>query len=110
MFRVGLAYARKQTRLKMTRMKEWSLSEYARGAVSTGSYQLRKQKMRLVAVVASKSNTSYDMRMAKPVWLGAEISTAMTILFIMAKSLWTENGCAVTRTVSTQNISNKKGQ
>jgi hypothetical protein len=34
----------------------------------------------------------------------------MTILFIMAKSLWTENGCAVTRTVSTQNISNKKGQ
>jgi hypothetical protein len=34
----------------------------------------------------------------------------MITQFIMARSLWTGNGYAVTRTVSTQNISNKKGQ
>ena len=94
----------------MTRMKVWRLSGYVRDVVSTASYQLRKPKTRLVAVVVSRSNTSYDTRMAKPVWLGAGILTAKIILFIMAKSLWTANGYAVTRTVSTQNISNKKGQ
>jgi hypothetical protein len=89
-------------------MKVWSLSEYARGAVSTGSYQLRKQKMRLVAVVASKSNMSYATPAEKLVWLGAVISIAMITLFTMAKSLWTGKGNAVIGTVSTQNTSNKR--
>ena len=91
-------------------MRVWSLSGYVRDAVLTANYQLRKPRMKLVAVVASKLNTSYGIPMAKPVWLGAEILTAMITQFIMARSLWTGNGYAVTRTVSTQNISNKKGQ
>jgi len=71
----------------MTRMRVWSPSGYVRDAVLTASYQRRKLKMRLVAVVASKSNTSYDTRMAKLVWLGVGILTATIILFIMGKSL-----------------------
>ena len=110
MFRVGLAYVAKQIGLKMTRMRVWSLSGYVRDAVLTASYQLRKQKMRLVAVVASKSNTSFATPTAKLVWLGAVILTAMITQFTMARSLWTGKGNAVTRTVSTQNTSNKKGQ
>ena len=94
----------------MIRMKVWRINGYVRDVVSTANYQPRKPKTKLVAVVVSRSNTSYDTRMAKPVWLGAETLTAMIIQFIMAKSLWAENGYAVTRTVSTQNISNKKGQ
>jgi len=73
------------------------------------SYRLREQKMRIVAVVASKSNMSFVIRMAKLVWRGAEILTATTILFIMGKFLWQGNGDAVIRTVSIQNTSNKRG-
>ena len=94
--------------LKMTRMKTWNLSGYVRGAVSTASYQLREQKMRLVAVVVSKSSMLFAMRMAKLAWRGAEILTAMTIQFIMARSLWLAKGYAVIGTVSTQNTSNKR--
>lgn len=96
--------------LEMARMKVWNLSEYARDVVLTASYRLRKLRMSLVAVVASKSNTSFGTRMVKRVWRGAEILTAMITLFIMGKSLWQENGDAVTGTVSTQNTSNKRGQ
>ena len=94
----------------MARMSVWNLSGYARDAVLTASYRLRKLKMRLVAVVALRSNTSYAMKMAKRVWRGAEILTAMTIQFIMGKFLWLGNGDAVTRTVSTPNTSNKRGK
>ena len=96
--------------LEMTRMKVWSLSGYALGAESIASYQLKKQRMKLVAGVASKLNTSYATEMARPVWLGAETSIATIIQPTMARSLWAGNGNAVTRTVSIQNISNKKGQ
>jgi len=71
----------------MTRMKVWSLSGYVYGAVSIVIYQLREQKTNLVAVVASKSNTLYAIRMAKLAWLGAGILTAMTTLFITERSL-----------------------
>ena len=94
----------------MARMKEWNLSGYVRGAVLTASYRLRELRMRLVAVVVSKSSMLYAMRMAKLAWRGAEILTAMTIQFIMGKSLWLENGDAVIGTVSTQNTSNKRGK
>ena len=94
----------------MTRMKVWSPSGYVRDAVLTASYQRRKLKMRLVAVVASKSSTSFATPTAKLVWLGAVILTAMITQSTTAKSLWTGKGNAVTRTVSTQNTSNKKGQ
>ena len=91
-------------------MRVWSLSGYARDAVSIVSYLQRKLKMRLVAVVASKSNTLYATPTAKLVWLGAVILIAMITQSTTAKSLWTGKGFAVTRTVSTQNTSNKKGQ
>lgn len=94
----------------MARMSVWNLSGYARDAELIVSYRLRKLKMRLVAVVASKSSTSFATKTAKRVWRGAEILTAMTIQFITGKSLWLENGDAVTRTVSTPNISNKRGK
>ena len=94
----------------MTRMSLWSLSGFVRDVVLTANCQLRKPTMKLVAVVASKLNTSYGIPMAKPVWLGAVILTAMITQFTMARSLWTGKGNAVTGTVSTQNTSNKKGQ
>ena len=83
----------------MTRMRVWSPSGYVRDVVLTASYQQRKPKMRLVAGVASKSNTLFVTRMVKRAWLGAVILTAKITLFITEKSLWTENGYAVTRTV-----------
>ena len=91
-------------------MRVWSLSGYVHGAVLIVNYQPRKLRMSLVAGVASKLNTLYVMRMVKRAWLGAVILTAKITPFITARSLWTVNGFAVTRTVSTQNISNKKGQ
>jgi hypothetical protein len=94
----------------MARMREWNLSGYVRGAVLTASYLRRKLKMRLVAVVVSKSSMLYAMRMAKLAWRGAEILTAMTIQFIMGKFLWLGKGDAVIGTVSTQNTSNKRGK
>ena len=92
----------------MARMSVWNLSGYVRDAELIVSYRLRKLKMRLVAVVVSRSNTSYAIKTAKRVWRGAEILTAMTIQFIMGKSLWLGNEDAVTRTVSIQNTSNKR--
>ena len=92
----------------MTRMRVWSLSGYVRDAVLTASYRRRKLKMRLVAVVALKSNTSFATPTAKLVWLGAVILTAMITQSTTARSLWTGKGNAVTRTVSTQNTSNKR--
>lgn len=94
----------------MARMKEWNLSGYVRGAVLTASYLRRELRMRLVAVVVSRSNMLSAMRMAKHVWRGAEILTEMIIQFIMGKSLWLGNGDAVIGTVSTQNTLSKRGK
>jgi hypothetical protein len=91
-------------------MRTWNLSGFARDAVSIVSYQLRKQKMRIVAVVALRSNTSFVIQMAKRVWRGVGILTAMTILFITGKSLWQAKDDAVTKTVSIQNTSTKRGK
>jgi hypothetical protein len=46
--------------------------------------------------------------MARLVWRGVEILTAMTIQFITGRSLWLAKGNAVIGTVSTQNTSNKR--
>jgi len=92
----------------MTRIKTWNLSGYVRGVVLTASYLRRKLKMRLVAVVVSKSSMLFVMKMAKLAWRGAETLTAMTIQFIMGKYLWLGKGSAVIWTVSTQNTSNKR--
>lgn len=92
----------------MARMSVWNLSGYARDAELIVSYRLRKLKMKLVAVVVSRSSMLSAMRMGKRVWRGAEILTAMTTQFIMGKFLWLGNGDAVTRTVSTLNTSNKR--
>ena len=92
----------------MARMSVWNLSGYARDAELIVSYRLRKLRMRIVAVVVSKPSMLYATKMAKRAWRGAEILTAMTIQFIMGKSLWLENEDAVTRTVSTPNTSNKR--
>jgi hypothetical protein len=80
-------------------MRVWSLSGYVRDAVLTVNYQRRKLRMSLVAGVASKLNTLFVTRMVKRAWLGAVILTAKITLFITERSLWTENGYAVTRTV-----------
>ena len=80
-------------------MRVWSLSGYVRGVVLTVNYQPRKLRMNLVAGVASKSNTSFVTPTEKRAWLGAVILTAQITLFITERSLWTENGYAVTRTV-----------
>jgi hypothetical protein len=94
----------------MTRMKEWNLSGYVRGAVLTASYLRRELRMRLVAVVVSRSSMLSAMRMARLAWRGAGILTAMITQFIMGKSLWLGNGDAVIGTVSIQNTSNKRGK
>jgi hypothetical protein len=91
-------------------MAVWKISGYVRDAVSTASYLLRKLKMRLVAVVVSRSSMLYVMKMAKRVWRGAEILIAMITQFIMARFLWLGNGDAVIGTVSTQNTSKKRGK
>jgi hypothetical protein len=91
-------------------MAVWSLSGYVRGVVLIVNCQLRKLETNLVAGVASKLNTLFVTPTEKRAWLGAVILTAKITLFIMARSLWTANGYAVTRTVLTLNTSNKKGQ
>lgn len=93
----------------MSRIKTWMKLGFARDAVSIVTYRLRNQKMRLVAVVASKSNMSSGI-LTKLVWLGAVILIAMITRFTMARSLWRGIGAAVTKTALTQNTSTKRGK
>jgi hypothetical protein len=93
----------------MSKIRTWSIRGFARDAVLTVIFRLRSLKMRFVAVVASRSNTLFGI-LIRLVWRGAVILIATITRFTMVRSLWRGIGLAVTKTVSTQNTSTKRGK
>jgi len=93
----------------MSKIRAWKLKGFAEDAVSTAIYLLRRLKMRFVAVVASRSNTSFGI-LIRLVWRGAVILTAMITRFTMVINSWLGIGLAVIKTVSTLNTSTKRGK